>query len=302
MNPRFPILIPSKGRADSRITMRHLDALNVPYRVIVEGHEFETYAAVIDRARLVVLDPAYQRNYDACMDLAPGQSPGSGPARNMAWDIAEAEGHEYHWVVDDNIRGFLRYNHNLKVPVSDGTIFRCMEDFALRYKNVAMAGPHYFMFQSRKQLTTAPYVLNTRIFSCNLIRTNAPFRWRARYNEDLDLSLRILKSGWCTVLFNAFLQYKMTTQTIKGGNLAAFYAAEGTLPKSEMIVRLHPDVARLAQRWGRPHHFVDYRSFRQKLVRRDEAEIPEGIDDYGMRLVHLNKQECAIAEVDTSGA
>lgn len=286
--PRFPIYIPSKGRFDSRITSRHLESMRVPYFMIVEEQEFAQYAAVIDRSKLLVLDKAYQRNYDACMTLKEGQSPGSGPARNFAWDHAANAGAPFHWVVDDNIKGFYRLNHNLKVPVTDGTVFRCMEDFVLRYTNVAMAGPNYFMFASRKS-EVPPFVLNTRIYSCNLIRTDAPFRWRARYNEDVELSLRMLKAGWCTVLFNAFLQYKLTTQSVKGGNTDAFYAAEGTLPKSRMLADLHPDVARVAWRFGRWHHHVDYRPFKTlKLIRRDDIEVPEGIDNYGMHLVQLN--------------
>ena len=105
-----------------------------------------------------------------------------------------------------------------------------------------MSGPNYFMFASRKT-AVPPFVTNTRIYSCNLIRNDVPFRWRGRYNEDTDLSLRMLKAGWCTIQFNAFLQFKMSTQTVKGGNTADFYAVEGTGAKSAMIVALHPDVS-----------------------------------------------------------
>lgn len=286
MNPRFPIYIPSKGRSDSRITMTHLDAMGVPYRVIVEPQEFDAYAAVLPADRLLVLDPAYKAAYEVCDEFGLSKSTGSGPARNFAWDHAAAAGADYHWVVDDNIKGFFRLNHNLKVPVSDGTTLRVMEDFVLRYKNVAMAGPNYFMFASRKS-GMAPYVLNTRIFSCNLIRTDASFRWRCRYNEDLDLSLRMLKAGWCTVLYNAFLQYKLPTQTVPGGNTDELYKPDGTLPKSRMIARLHPEVARVVWRFGRWHHYVDYSGFTQKLIRRPGVEIAAGVDNYGMRLIQI---------------
>ena len=39
MNPQFSIYIASKGRAASRLTMRHLDAMRVPHKVIVEQAE-----------------------------------------------------------------------------------------------------------------------------------------------------------------------------------------------------------------------------------------------------------------------
>jgi hypothetical protein len=266
--------------------MLHLDAMGVPYNVIVEAQELDAYAAVIPKDRLLVLDPNYQENYDPCDEHGRTKSTGSGPARNFAWDHAAASGAAYHWVVDDNIKGFFRLNDNLKVPVSDGTILRCMEDFVLRYKNVTMAGPNYFMFASRKA-KMPPVVFNTRVFSCNLIRTGAPYRWRCRYNEDLDLSLRMLKAGWCTILFNAFLQYKLPTQTIRGGNTDALYKPEGTLPKSQMIARLHPDVARVSWRFGRWHHHVDYSRFAGNKLVCVGIDIPAGVDNYGMKLRQL---------------
>jgi hypothetical protein len=293
MQPRFPIYIPSKGRSQSRITARYLDQMGVPYRVIIEQQEHEAYAAVIDPGRLLILDPAYQRNFDACMTLREGQGPGSGPARNFAWDHSIAAGADWHWIMDDNIYGIYRLLRNSKIKCGDGTPFRVMEDFALRYTNVAMAGPNYEFFVPQRQ-KKLPYTLNSRIYSCNLIRNDVPFRWRCRYNEDTDLSLRMLKAGWCTILFNAFLQKKVWTQVMKGGNTSEFYAAEGTLPKSRMLASLHPDVTKVVWRYGRWHHHVDYSRFsRNKLARRADLELPDGHDDYGMRLIHLDEKSAA---------
>jgi hypothetical protein len=286
MNPEHPVYIPSKGRWQSRLTIRALDRMAVPYKVIVEEQERDAYASVVDSAKILVLDPAYQRDYDACCRLEPGRSKGSGPARNFAWDHAAAAGAPWHWVVDDNIKCFYRFNHNLKVPVTDGTMFKCMEDFADRYANVAMAGPHYFMFASRKAKPRSPFTLNTRIYSCNLIRIASPFRWRARYNEDTDLSLRMLKAGWCTVLFNAFLQEKMVTLTMRGGNTDELYK-DGTLAKSRMLADLHPDCVKVTRKFNRWHHHADYARFKQPLVRRPDLELPDGRDEYGMRLVKV---------------
>jgi hypothetical protein len=176
--------------------------------------------------------------------------------------------------MDDNITLFARLHENQRIPVGDGTIFHAMEEFVLRYKNIGMAGPQYWMFApSRSKLP--PYVINTRIYSCNLIRNDLPFRWRGRYNEDTDLSLVMLKAGWATVQFNAFLQYKLTTQTLGGGNTEAFYAEEGTLPKSQMLVKMHPDVARLVWKFRRWHHFVDYTPFKDLgLIRKPDLQLP----------------------------
>lgn len=288
--PRYPIYIVSKGRWERKLrpTTVYLDRMGVDYRVVVEEQEAELYAKAVGEHRILVLDPQYQRDYDACMELAPGQSPGSGPARNFAWDHALSQGYERYWCLDDNIRGFYRFHRNRKVMVLTGAIFRAMEDFVDRYENVAMAGPHYEHFVLRHD-KRPPFILNTRIYSCNLIRTDLPFRWRGRYNEDTILSLDLLKAGWCTILFNAFVQDKVATQRFPGGNTDELYR-DGTLEKSLMLVREHPDVARLTWKWNRWHHYVDYRPFRKnKLRRRSDVEIPEGINEYGMKLVRWGK-------------
>jgi hypothetical protein len=274
VNPQFPLYIVSKGRADSRLTSRALEEMGVPYYIVVEEQERDDYAAVIAESKILVLDKAYQRDYDTFDRLGDTKSKGPGPARNFAWAHSISLGAAWHWVMDDNIKLFARLHQNLKVPIRDGTGFRVMEDFCLRYRNIAMAGPNYWMFASRKS-KVPPFVVNTRIYSCNLIRNDVPMRWRGRYNEDTDLSLRMLKAGWATVQFNAFLQWKMPTQQLKGGNTAEFYAKEGTLPKSAMLAAMHPDVARVVERYGRVHHHVDYRPYRNNpLILRKDAPPP----------------------------
>jgi hypothetical protein len=101
------------------------------------------------------------------------------------------------------------------------------------------------------------------------IKNDIPYRWRGRYNEDTDLSLRVLKDGFCTFESNLFLGDKATTQRKGGGNTAEFYAEEGTSPKSQMLYDMHPDVTTLVERWGSPHHYVDYKGFTQPLLYKD---------------------------------
>lgn len=304
-NPQFPLYIVSKGRSESRVTARSLEDMGVPFNIVVEEQEYEEYARVIQGGRVLVLDKQYQRDYDTFDELGDSKSKGPGPARNFAWEHSLSEGHAWHWVMDDNLNGFYRFNRNLKVRCRSGSFWSAMEDFILRYENVLMAGPNYFMFCSRKSgHAIRPFVTNTRIYSCNLIRNDAPFRWRGRYNEDTDLSLRMMKAGWCTIQFNAFLQYKMGTQQLAGGNTGEFYYREGkvvpgkrytdtgTLAKSQIQVRMHPDVSRLVYRFGRIHHHVDYSPFKSnKLVRRKDAEHGAGVENYGMKLVVLQGGE-----------
>lgn len=211
--PRYPVYIISKGRWESRLTSKALEWIGVPYNIVVEPQELEQYAAVIPREKILVL---------------PFSNLGLGgiPARNWVWEHAIATGAARHWILDDNISGFCRFQDNLKVEVDSGATFRAVEDFVDRYENVAMAAFNYDYFAPRKQgAKIRPVTLNTRCYSGILLsNTMTPHRWRGRYNEDTDISLRILKDGLCTVLFNAFLMYKKPTLTMKGGNTDELYA------------------------------------------------------------------------------
>lgn len=272
LNPRYPVYIVSKGRWESRFTARALEKIGVLYNIVVEPQERDQYARVIDPDKILVL---------------PFSNLGQGsiPARNWIWEHASSTGARRHWILDDNIAWFARLNRNLKTPIADGTIFRCAEDFVDRYENVAISGFHYFMFASRKT-KIPPFTLNSRVYSMILIKNDLLYRWRGRYNEDTDLSLRVLKDGWCTVLFNAFLGWKFTTMALSGGNTEALYSDDGRKKMAESVVEQHPDVARVTWKWGRWQHYVDYSRFRRnRLVPRPNATIPEGVNDYGMRLV-----------------
>lgn len=298
--PKYPLYIPTKGRADSRLTSKALDFMKVPHYLVIEEQEHDTYASEIKKweaetgltslASLLILDLSYKDNYELLDNLGLTRSTGPGPARNFAWDHSIKNGFEWHWVMDDNIRNFLRLNNNLKIKVGDGTCFRVMEDFCERYDNVLMAGPNYRSFASQNA-AMPPYVKNTRIYSCNLIRNDAawrdgrPMRWRGRYNEDTILSLDMLTENFCTVQFNVFLQDKLRTQVLGGGNSAEFYFKEGTAPKSRMLKEAYPEYTELVWKFQREHHHVDYLPFKDtQMKRKPGIVIPNVVNNYGMEI------------------
>ncbi|HEV2324551.1 MAG TPA: hypothetical protein VGS10_11430 [Terracidiphilus sp.] len=285
VQPRFPIFVPTLSRADSRLTIKALQRMGIEqWYAVVEPQEHDLYAAVIPKDHIIVLDLEYKAKYDTLDNLGLTKSVGPGAARNFIWDTAIQMGHPWHWVMDDNIVYFTRMTANLRYEVLSGAFFRWMEDFVLRYDNIGMAGPCYEMFVPRKY-KHPPLIFNTRIYSCNLIRNDIPYRWRGRYNEDTILSLDMLKDGWCTVQFPPFQQKKVATQTVKGGNDKVFYSVEGTAPKSQMLVDTYPEYARLVTKYGRVHHQVDYSPFRRnKLHRIEGVEIPAEPDMYGLEL------------------
>ncbi len=93
----------------------------------------------------------------------------------------------------------------------------------------------------------------------------------------------------------------MTTQTMRGGNMAEFYAEEGTSPKTQMLVDAHPDVAKLSWRFSRVHHSVDYTGFAKnnKLRLREGVVVPEGVDNFGMVLERIDPQTERWEPMDT---
>jgi hypothetical protein len=287
MLPRYPIYIVSKGRWKNRLTSKALNVMGIPYKIVVEQDQLPMYQAEVGADRCLVLPQRYLDEYDTCDDLGDSKSKGPGAARNFVWDHATELGSKRHWVMDDNLDAFHRLNRNIKRESDTPAIFAAMEDFVDRYENVPVAGPNYYSFVKSSDGVPA-FVTNTRIYSCLLIQNDAPYRWRGRYNEDTDLSLRVLKDGLCTIQFNAFLQGKVTTQRMKGGNTDEFYALEGTKAKSQMLADLHPDVAKVVWRFNRWHHHVDYKPFsKNRLIKRDDVVASEKINNYGMELVDV---------------
>ena len=259
-NPRYPVYIVSKGRADSRLTAKTFEKCNIPYYIVIEPQEYDEYAFLIDPKKILIL---------------PFSNHGDGPgrARNWCWDHSLSNGFKRHWVCDDNINGFIRLHRGRRHPVADGGMFRVIEEFVDRYKNVPIAGPQY-RFHALESESYPPFVLNTRIYSCLLIENSCEYRWRGRYNEDTIICLDVLKAGHCTMLFNNLLQNKIVTQAMKGGNTDEFYDLEGTYKKSLMLEAEHPDVAKVVWRYNRWHHDVDYKPFKVNKLQYIEGYVP----------------------------
>ena len=275
MNPKFPVYIISKGRWATRQTSKNLEKMGVPYRIVVEPSEFREYVKVIDENKILELPSDFS-------ELGRGGI----PVRNWVWKYSIEEGHDWHWILDDNISYFQRFNKGIKVKCLTGTTFKVIEDFILRYENIGQAGMNYEPFVNATTSNKA-IIFNTRIYSCILIRNDLSFRWRGKYNEDTDLSLRILKSGLCTCLFNAFLIGKRTTLKQKGGNTDSIYnTGDERLEFAKSLQKQHPDVVKIVRRFDRWHHQVDYSPFKYNLLKKKKGiEIPLGIDNYGMKLV-----------------
>lgn len=276
--PRYPVYIPSKGRADKCLTARMFSRDGVPFYLVVEEQERAAYAAHFGNDRLLIL---------------PFSNQGSGiPARNWIKERATKAGHKRHWQFDDNICRMTRRWNGKRVPCDAGVALTLVEDFTERYENVAISGFNYEMFAPNGQ-KIPPFNLNVHIYSATLILNELPYQWRGKYNEDTDYCLQVLTGGWCTVLFNAFLVFKVRSMKMGGGNTKELYRGDGRLKMARSLERMWPGVVETRRRFGRPQHAIKYawRKFDTPL------KLKAGIDleamqpsEHGIRLKQVNDE------------
>jgi hypothetical protein len=277
MKNKYPIYIPTKGRFNSRKTVNALLEMNADFIVVIESHEYELYKTILSDNQILVLP--YSK---------PNESSQLVTTRNWIKEHSISEGHKRHWQFDDNVKAFYRLNNNKRNKVLTPAIFRCVEDFADRYTNVAMAGLNYMSYAIPDG--RPPYILNSRVYSMSLVNNELPYKWRGIFNDDTDICLRMLKDGYCTVNFNAFSGDKDATMTTSGGNTPIYEADEHRSEFVDSLVSQHPDVVKKVWRYDRWHHEVNYKPFKNnKLIRINGLELSDEIDNYGMKLIPTNK-------------
>ena len=99
MNPKYPVYIPSKGRWEARLTVKALERISIPYHVVIEEQEYNSYASVINPDRILVL---------------PFRDRGLIASRCWIMERSIEQGDKRHWQIDDNIRDFYRLHKNTK--------------------------------------------------------------------------------------------------------------------------------------------------------------------------------------------
>lgn len=291
----FPLYVISKNRPTMCKTSEFLTKCEVHHFVVVEQFQEQEYKATVGQSPYTTVLTIPQRFFDEYETLYDFESRGEkrltgpGAARNFCWWHSMQEGHFAHHVLDDNMNGFFLLSDNIKWKLRTGAWIRGFEEHFLAHDNVAIAGPNYGKFALQNEYHPS-HIYNTRIYSWLLIRNdiwNEGFKWRGTWNEDTILSLDVLKAGYATLQWNFYLQDKMTTQTLKGGNTEEFYAKEGTIRKSQMLEDTHPDVAKVVFKFSRVHHEVDYRPFAGNDPQFHPERLEDTYNDYGMYAVKI---------------
>lgn len=277
---KYPIYIISVGRWKERLTVKYLEWSKIDYKIVVEPSQYNNYAEVIDKSKILTLPEDYSK-----------KNTGSIPARNFVLEHSRKNGDKRHWILDDNIRCYKRMNHSQRTVVKGGVAFRVVEDYVDRYTNIMLSGHNYTMFVVPTSTALKPVTFNSKVYSSILLDNSIPFQWRGRYNEDVDLSLRVLKAGYPTVQFNCIAADKLKTLVSKGGNTDTIYnVKDAHLLKAKSLKDQHPDVVEIGKRFDRIHHKVNYQPFKKnKMIPIPNLKLKNIINEFGMKLVKKPK-------------
>lgn len=272
--PKYPIYVPTMGRSHYPLTIKFLLRDHVPFKAVVREPEYEEYLKVVGhKDRLLVLPDEITKSVSVL------------ETRQWIRQHAEQSGAERHWEFDDNIRQIKRLYHGRRIPCEAGPAIRCCEDFTDRYTNIGVSGMCYEMFAPKG---TPTHRKNVHVYSAMLINHSMPCDWRLTYNEDTDLCLQALTSGWATLQVNTFLIQKMRTMIISGGNTDVMYKGDGRMQMARMLEKHWPEYVKVYRRFGREQHTVDWPKFRSNppFILRDDIDLDSlpRWDEYGLEL------------------
>ena len=249
----YPIYIISKGRAYNPITAKNFIRENIKFKIAVEPQEYKEYCKAVGKNNVLKL---------------PFKNLGLGsyPARNYCWEDAKKLGYKYHWLFDDNITNWAKWiNGKRKKWNNINTALIYVEALAKKY-HIDILGfeePNFVVKPPKK-----PFKFNCHVYSAMLIKNNMPYRWRLKYNEDVDLCLQVLHNGGTTASCLYYMADKVSTAVkMKGGNQDELYKGNDpkkNLLKAKMLEAQWPQYAKTVIRFNRHHHFVDWKQFKKK--------------------------------------
>lgn len=250
--PNYPIYIISKGRHENPITANEFEEIGVDYLVAVEPQEADNYIKKLGEKRILILPFS-------------NLGLGSYPARNFCWEHSKGSGYKYHWLFDDNIHGFDKWINGRKTRIRN---IKTPFDYVENYANITktdIVGFEYDTFVAKPP--KKPFKNNCHVYSGMLIKNELPYRWRLKYNEDVDLCLQILHNGGTTASCVYYMINKVSTsQKMKGGNQDELYKGNDPkkkLLKAKMLEAVWPQYAKTVIRFNRYHHFVDWKVFKR---------------------------------------
>lgn len=249
----YPVYIISKGRFEKTLTADNFEAAGVDYLIAVEPQEYEQYCQKLGVKRVLQLPFS-------------NLGLGSYPARNFCWEHAKERGFKYHWLFDDNLLFWMKWVNGKRIKwLEVGSALSYVESEANK-TNVDISGfeePNFVVKPPKK-----PFKTNCHVYSAMLIKNALPYRWRLKYNEDIDLNLQVLHGGGTTASCVYYMANKVSTaDKQKGGNQTELYKGNDpkkNLLKAKMLEAVWPQYSKTVIRFGRHHHLIDWKQFKKK--------------------------------------
>lgn len=251
----YPIYIISKGRYEKTLTASYFENCGVDYLIAVEPQEYDLYCKSLGVHRVLKLPFS-------------NLGLGSFPARNFCWEHAKQAGHKRYWCFDDNIRTFSIWQNGKKVYTQEAKKAISFVEYYADKNNIDICGFEYRYFSTKPPKKA--FKTNVHVYSSLLINTDLPYRWRLKYNEDVDLCLQVLHNGGKTASSIYYLQDKTSTSSkMKGGNQDELYKGNNPkrkLLKAESLRKVWPQYVKTVIRFGRYHHLIDWKQFSKNTV------------------------------------
>lgn len=249
--PNYPVYIISKGRHDCALTALNFKNAGVDYLIVVEPQEYDLYCKQLGSRHVLKLPFS-------------NLGLGSYPARNFCWEHAKAAGYKYHWLFDDNIQNWAKWINGKRKKWDDlGLALKYVEKYT-KENQIDICGfeePNFVVKPPKK-----PFKTNCHVYSAMLIRNDIKYRWRLKYNEDVDLCLQVLHNGGKTASCVYYMADKVSTAAkMKGGNQTELYKGNNptkNLLKAKMLEAVWPQYAKTVIRFNRHHHIVDWKQFK----------------------------------------
>lgn len=186
-------------------------------------------------------------------------------ARNACWDIGKSVGVDYFCVLDDDYTNFeCRYIEGRKLKtykIKDlDYVFNAFIDFLVKSNSITVCMAQGGDFIGGAKSGTFSKKLLRKAMNVWFMRTDRPFKFMGRINEDTNMYVTYGQQG--KLMFTATEADVVQTQTQKQkGGLTDVYLNDGTYVKSFFSVMAAPScvkVSDMGDKHIRMHHLISW--------------------------------------------
>lgn len=246
--PKYPIFIPSKGRADIASSALAISGPStvtpaIPFTLVIEPQDEKSYRMNHPLANILIL---------------PKSNQGVTYARQFILDYARSNGFQKYWQIDDNIKEWRVKVDGVLHQVSPLYVMAMIEQAVEEDTKIAIAGPDY---QQLAGLNNKDYSVNTSVYCCVLTRSDTGINYRpeTEMKEDVDFCLQHLSKGFKTTLFHKFTIKKPAVGGSHKGGLTDKYKSGLDALASEKLCKLWPGIATLTKKGNRVDAKINWR-------------------------------------------